>query len=228
MKKHLISFGSQGYENGLQRLKKSAEGFFDTITLYGPGDIDATFYKQNEKILTQPRGAGYWLWKPYFILERLNQVEDGDLVFYTDALVEFKKPSEIDNIVDDSFAQKIMLFHQKYTNDTYTKRDCLRLMCDGHCRYIYGPHLNAAFMGFVKAPETLKFVREWLFWCRQPECLTDQPNEYGDNPPTFRDHRHDQSILSLLAIKHGILTQEDISQYGNSPYGVVINHHRTK
>jgi len=35
---------------------------------YGPNDIDNEFKKKNIEILSQKRGNGYWLWKPYFIL----------------------------------------------------------------------------------------------------------------------------------------------------------------
>jgi hypothetical protein len=35
------------------------------------------------------------------------------------------------------------------------------------------------------------------------------------NYPGFEDHRHDQSVLSLLARKHGIATRPDVSQWGD-------------
>jgi len=34
-------------------------GWFDTITLYGPDDLDKTYKKKFGNILNQPRGRGY-------------------------------------------------------------------------------------------------------------------------------------------------------------------------
>ncbi len=35
------------------------------------------------------------------------------------------------------------------------------------------------------------------------------------NLPGFKDHRHDQAILAMLAIKYGLHTFRDPSQWGN-------------
>ncbi len=80
--------------------------------------------------------------------------------------------------------------------------------------------------------------------------LTDIPNVCGfDNLPGFRDHRHDQSVLSLLASSRGIIPHRDPSQFGDpyipnkydrtgpkvlssvfadSPYGTLLHLHRGK
>ena len=82
----------------------------------------------------------------------------------------------------------------------------------------------------------------------------DIPNVCGvDNFPDFREHRHDQSVLSLLSVKHKLEIFRDPSQYGkylkmpefrekgeflpepykdsvylNSPYQTLINWHRER
>ena len=33
--------------------------------------LNSDFYLQNKRILDQPRGAGFWSWKPYIILQTL-------------------------------------------------------------------------------------------------------------------------------------------------------------
>lgn len=51
----------------------------------------------------------------------------------------------------------------------------------------------------------MRFVEEWLRYCRDERILTDIPNESGyPNLTGFVDHRHDQSVLSLLAEKYHI------------------------
>jgi hypothetical protein len=47
--------------------------------------------------------------------------------------------------------------------------------------------------------------------------LTDLPNTCSlPNYPEFRDHRHDQAILSLLARREGVSLIPDISQWGDA------------
>ena len=57
----------------------------DKVREYSPKDIPADFYAKNKFILDQPRGAGYWLWKPLIIKDALSTVGDGDYVFYVDS-----------------------------------------------------------------------------------------------------------------------------------------------
>ena len=64
---------------------------FDSVIQYNKIDIDDRFFNKNRDILSRSRGAGYWLWKPYFILKTLNAVSDGDVIFYADAGSTFVK-----------------------------------------------------------------------------------------------------------------------------------------
>jgi len=42
------------------------------------------------------------------------------------------------------------------------------------------------------------FVRERLGYYENPAILTDTVTKAGGNAPDFVDHRHDQSVLSVL------------------------------
>ena len=56
-----------------------------------------------------------------------------------------------------------------------------------------------------KTPFALRFLREWLSWATSGEHITDAwdpARQYS----AFREHRHDQSILSLLAKRHRLKT----------------------
>ena len=81
------------------------------------------------------------------------------------------------------------------------------------------------------------FVEKWLFYCKNPAILTDIPNICSKTDLLeFKAHRHDQSVLSLLALKENISIQRDPSQYGNShiakyplsDYGQLLDLHRRK
>jgi hypothetical protein len=160
-------------------------------------------------------------------------------VFYCDALMTFVgSPAPLFPLCEA--AGGIMLFNQRsegHRNGTYTKADCFHRMDAAGDRYTRGDHLNAAFQLYQKTPRALAFIDELLAWCREYDVISDAPSTTGANAPGFLDHRHDQSILSLLAIKHELPTFQDISQWGrpapgDSPaepgYGQIVHHHRSR
>ena len=75
----------------------------------------------------------------------------------------------------------------------------------------------------------MDFVDEWLRFAAQSSLIDDSPSK-APNYPGFREHRHDQSIFSLLSKKYDIEAFRDISQYGNgykksydnSPYNQIV------
>ena len=87
--------------------------------------------------------------------------------------------------------------------------------CDSEV-YWSATQLTAAHALFKNTARSRSFVDEWLNHCATERILTDQPNALGRaNLPGFIEHRHDQSVLSLLALKRGIETFRDPSQFGN-------------
>jgi len=50
----------------------------------------------------------------------------------------------------------------------------------------------------------LRFIGEWLTYAQDDRIITDSPNVFSSNDAIFKEHRHDQSILSLLCKKWGI------------------------
>lgn len=231
MEKRFLSFGSNEFQAGLCRLGQSASKIFDKVRLYEPNDLPVEFKSKNKELFENavPKGYGYWVWKPYLILQELLAANEGDLVFYSDALLEFI-PDRMNAFLKSFVATgyPYCMFHQKYSNIEYTKADCFLLMNVPTESY-YVKHLNAAFVGFVNSEETRNFVTEWLKCCENIELIDDLDRYSTHNPAErYKSHRHDQSILSILCYKYNISTYDDISQYGNSPFGICINHHRTK
>jgi hypothetical protein len=60
---HLITYGDEKYTHSKLRLYNEANttGWFDTITLYGPEDLDNDFKDKFKNILQESRGGGYWM-----------------------------------------------------------------------------------------------------------------------------------------------------------------------
>ena len=53
---------------------------FDGIINYKKSHIDNIFYNKNMDILSDPHGAGLWLWKPYFILKTMEMLPEDAII----------------------------------------------------------------------------------------------------------------------------------------------------
>ena len=228
-----------------QKLQTQTAYYFgaDKVVEYSPADIDKDFYAKNKFILDQPRGAGYWLWKPYIIKDALNKVAEGDYVFYADSGAFFI--NKIQYLIDAMNAEKvnIMIFGgdgNAPLERQWTKRDAFILMDCDEAKYTDSPHLGATFVIVKKCAESESFIEEWLKYSQDPRIITDIPNQLGkENYPEFRENRHDETILSLVAKKRNIPPFRTPTQFANvnqektpeniskrSPYPQIFYHHR--
>lgn len=220
MRKYLINYADKRFYKAQQMNRETGlmVGGFDECISLDRADLDLSFVRANRKILEQPRGAGYWLWKPYIIAKTLTKINQGDLLFYSDAGAWFI--NKIDPLLPilDASAEKMLLFSlEDYrTNAIWTKRDCFVLLDLDREPYLSYPQLKAGYIIMKKNNFVIQFINEWLNYARDYRILTDAPNECRlPNYPFFEDHRHDQSILSLLGRKYNLSTIPDIAQFGN-------------
>jgi hypothetical protein len=225
MRHYLTSFASADFATSLDELVRSASAYgIDEVRTWNPEKVRATpFYHAHRALLDRSRGAGYWLWKPYIIERALDEARDGDIVVYADAGVSVVR--SLRPLFDLCHAHDgILLFAGHYEGlaaepnicRISTKRDCFVLMdCDEH-RYHEAPMLDASFLVLEKNSQSIDFVRRWREFCSRPEILSDAENVCGkENLPGFIEHRHDQSVLSLLAARDQLEVFRGPSQFGN-------------
>ena len=82
----LLTFADESFADWQRVCTLTAQVFgIHAIHAVSPSDIDARFARDNHDILTQPRGCGLWLWKPYFIDRVLRELDEGDVLIYADA-----------------------------------------------------------------------------------------------------------------------------------------------
>ena len=235
--KILISYSSKEYKNAKKSLKETAlkEGNINTVIQYSYDDIDEEFKNENKEILDLPRGAGYWLWKPYFILKALNTMNENDVLIYCDTAMRFIASLDI---YINKMKSSIMLFQHTtdYIEKQFTKGDIFKeFNCLNDKNITDTKQLDASHSIWKKDDKSIGFVTEWLNLCKNKQLLTDEKS-IEDNLEGFHENRHDQSILSVLAkVKkehYDIQIENSASDYGprmeNRNLPVLLNHHRSR
>lgn len=215
--KYFISYGDEKFSKSLKIAGLMAKfvGGFDKIKLYGPADLNSNFVKSNKEILSIKRGAGLWLWKPYIIYETLlNEINDGDLVFYSDAGSFFvRNVRHIEKVMKNS---DIWVSDIPFQEVQFTKEDAFRIL-DIDDAVKDTAQIQASFLCIRKSKESVLFIKEWLDKCCDINLLHPDNLVGKDCSEKFISHREDQSILSLLCKKRKIKPHFDPSQYGKYP-----------
>lgn len=233
MNKRLITFATDDMSIGAKVCAESGlRNNFDRADMYGPGNIDENFVKKNKSILSKERGAGYWLWKPYFILNTMKEMREGDILMYADAGVEI-----INNInwITDRMDSDIFLFGNMYQHLHWCKMDVIKAISP---KATFDKQVQASVVIFRVSEWSIEFVKRWLDYCERPGYIDDSKSS-SQNHPEFREHRHDQAVLTCLAYRMGIplhwwpavynggMFTYDHAGY-NDNYPAIFHHHRMR
>jgi len=193
---------------------------FRSITAYSSHDIDSYFKRKHAQILDKKRGGGFWLWKPYIITKKLREIEYGDYLLYSDSgAVLLKDPTEIISdmeLIEQDFAGfELPLIERQWTKPSlFVKLDC------ESPKYSESNQILSSFHVIRKTKFSSDFYENFLDLCQKPDLLLDDaPNQLIASDYGFIDHRHDQSIFSLLYKSIGYKPMKDPSQMGAWPTG---------
>lgn len=212
----------------------------DRSTAYTPATFEGdSFHDFNHDILKQERGGGYWAWKPFVIYRDLLNADEGDILIYSDAGVEFvANVNEIISRMDED----IFFFTNGFPHVEWCKGDVLKIAdikipTDGQYQHLKNyKQVQASVIFFRVNQKTRDFVKEWLLWCQMPGFIDDSPSK-TPNYPTFAEHRHDQAVLTSLQIKYGYKLHfwpthySEHIRYTAQPedrYPTMFNHHRKR
>ena len=72
----------------------------------------------------------------------------------------------------------------------------------------YIKNSNQVWAGFIllrKSFTPIRFITEWLTYSQDFRITSDSPSRIIANDPTFIENRHDQTVLSILCKKWGII-----------------------
>lgn len=219
-KKIFITYADDKFKKQKEFALKMAKsrGKFDEIIGYSRSDIDAKFYEENKHILDQKRGGGYWLWKPYFIVKTLETMNNGDYLFYSDAGAFFLQSVDVLIKELEKYNQDIMGFELPLIEKQWTKRELfINMDCDEE-KYSESNQIFASYMLIRKTEFSVNFFNLYLNYGCNEINITDKYDNQIAQDKDFMDHRHDQSIFSLLYKRYKLKVFKDPSQYGKYPY----------
>lgn len=207
MNTHFITYSDCNFDTQRINLVNYASECFDNSYGYTrEWLVETDFYSKNKSLLDSIRGAGFWIWKPFIILDKLNSIPDGDIVFYLDAADVFKieLPKFLIEYYNNSGVDSLLTFGGQNKQKWYTKKDTFFLMnCDEE-KYHNHIQLEAGMICFKNNQNIRNIVSEWLFYCTNENIISDVENIHGDNYDGFIKHQSDQSVLTNLAIKYNL------------------------
>lgn len=220
---HLITYGDSKYTESKKRIYNQANrlGWFDTITLYSPEDLDEEFKKQFKDILELPRGGGYWIWKPYIIKKHMDMIKEDDILIYIDAgcyinpkgAERFKEYIEMLNNSEEGCISFQM---SQYKEKTWTTKEIFELLNihNDSNDILETGQIMATIKMFKKNANAVNIVSAWLnALYRNPLVFTDHYNK--NQCEGFIDNRHDQSVCSIICKLYKTIILEDETYFEN-------------
>jgi hypothetical protein len=206
---YFLVYNDNTHRSHLNRLLASVNQFGKEfkILIFNKKNMDADFVSKHKSILTCERGGGYWLWKPYIIHQTLRHLHENDVLFYLDSTYYFTE--SFTPLVDYLKTSDLVLWKNKPNEEcSYMKKGCKMDVI--HRYLIYEEVINqnaldcwAGAILMKKTDTTMKYMQEWLSMCCHYENITDSPSIMR-NDKSFVEHKHDQCMLSILALKYEI------------------------
>jgi hypothetical protein len=179
-----------------EALRKSVVNFNIDFFAYSYADLRGWIANSPfEKYPYFRRGVGGWFWKPIVILKFLES-NNYDVVLYMDADCKLlKNPIEIIQAIDPDI--HLAGFQMKAPIRDWTSRRVLRRM---DALQVSANNMWTAGILVVRNSETSRVALQlWLNEMARPANLFDLPFEVDG-----KQHRHDQSILSILVAQKRI------------------------
>jgi hypothetical protein len=213
---HFYTFGNIPlYAEILERITREARdsGYFHTVTAYTqdtlPGIVDHA-----EFIRTHPRGYGYWVWKPLVLAAGLRAIPEGDILVYLDAGSYICKTPAASSLFSnyisavETHPTHRIGFLQQFRENEWCKADLLETLgVRENPRVSHSGQFWAGGHVMMNTPENRAFVEEWaaIAISQDYHLLDDSPSTIP-NHFSFKEHRHDQAILSILLKLRGCVS----------------------
>lgn len=228
-KKVLVTFSdSRLFRSRTRFVKESSNlNFYDQIIALEENDLAPDFIEKfGGQLNSSVRGFGYWVWKPQVLLQVLETLDVGDVLQYAD--VGFSVNPLGINRLNDYFERAsrtstgIVGFQGRrpefpmvddgrelptWPDREWTKGDLFdHFGVRDNSEITDTPTVQAGLLFVRKSAVAEKILRQWLDVYYYDFHLADDSPSRSPNLEGFREHRHDQSIFSILAKLNNIDT----------------------
>ena len=219
-----MTFGNEQYRRPLYRIicESLKIPIFKRIIGYDETALknSAEFWSKNgEFILNNPRGYGFWIWKSYLILKTLEQMDDNDILIYADSgccIYEtgLQRLNEYITRADNHPSGMLTFQTGNPWNleSYYTKMDVIKELNAEQLLNTY--QIIAGIQIIRKNAVSIRHIQRWYDLCCNHHLISDK-DSIIPNTSNFKEHRHDQSIFSILCKLNRIGTIPDETETGN-------------
>lgn len=218
------------YSSSAFRLRESVikDQNCDRVFMYNQDDIQELRSECKEHFKNR-KGYGYMCWKPYVILKALHNLEESDTLIYIDADLELINENELTNLIateGNIFFYVGEYSKKNYTQGRWTKMDTFIGMQENTTEQFNNYQIMSGIQIYRKNSETINFLNTYLCYCKRFDLISDEISKVK-NQPGFQQHRHDQSILSILVHMYrrnskNFKIELDPTQFGKQDSGI---HH---
>ncbi|TXN23974.1 hypothetical protein [Methylobacterium sp. WL9] len=222
----LISFAEGVFRPRKAQFQAEAEAIdlYDEIQVHETATLPADFVCRHENFMVDnPRGYGFWIWKPLIVLEALRASGPNDIVVYSDVgfTIQTEGRARMAEYLDITRASPfgMLSFDNTHIEYVWTKRDlALRLNVDSNPVVMATSQIAAGFFIVRPTASNIELMREWCAVAVEDNYrFSDDSPSIAPNDDRFVEHRHDASIGSLLRKKRGTtLTHYDVQPYDHA------------
>ena len=200
----LLSYATDHFNISKIRFEIEAKSFynFDKIRIFDPTDLPKNFTTRYQDILRRRRGAGYWIWRIYFINNELKNLKNGDILLFVDIGCSFKKKylnkfHYLINLLKQS-EKSIIGFHLGYPEKKHTKTEIFDYFNISETNPIRNTkQLQGGILFLKKSKQSQNYVNLYM------KAISDEPELntarlWKTQDAIFKENRHDQSLHSVI------------------------------
>ncbi len=195
--------------------------------ILSPSDVQEAYTNAYPKALNPEtqRGFGFWRWKPLVLQHVIASAEETPWVLYTDAGVLVKNLRAIIQRAERANCD-VLRFDNSHNNRSHMSAECADALgvTEAEMEEI---QINSAVLLVRRNAAVRTLLRRWVDEMRNPHAVEDPDGKQGQHAD-FRDHRHDQAVLSVLMSRMETADELNVKRLSVAEYGWYIHQHRSR
>jgi len=223
----MVTFGNKRFTNAKKKIKKEAEdiNIFDKIVIEEENIIQESPFSKIIKNLPNGRGYYWYMWKPYIIYKQLLEINKNEFLFYCDSGMTIlnnkgtkSKFKMLFELVSDNEKCPSSIVSFITTGPTLQRYEYMYNMKQlfSHFNVLdnkeitHTQQIQAGIVIIKKTEKSLDIIKKWLDTAINFPELFIGDYRFAKNLEKvkqfdgFRDHRHDQSVWSVLCKIHNV------------------------